>query len=1057
MAAPSFDELLKDIPEEKLRQPCHDYHLNELALFITEWQSMAPFLGLTDSEEEEIAEDSRPLKRKKVAMLRKWKEKFGHEATYLKLANVFWKLKLIDLIEKLCELLSDSCASSLDDKPSAIKSYAEYLKCRYKKQNLTSLTLQWPPKPTCKVFNLAMIKNEPIQYGTVDKEHAKLMLQGKVSNVLHRSVAVKLEDILKIETQKRKIILIEGAPGSGKSTLASEICRKWSSGELFHEMEVVIFVELRDPAVQAAKCVEDLIPAESRSKAELVGKELQKAMGQNMLWVLDGWDEFSECNCPFQPAVDQLVKQPQYLNMHCSTIIITSRPVSTADLQRLASSRIEILGFTELEVKQYFEETLKSSEMVQKLREQLKERPVIQASCYLPLNAAIVMHLFKAHSHTLPRTVHGVFESLVCCCLTRHVQRQSEELQASPVSSLDDLPVDLQIPFNNICKLAFSGIQDNKITFTREDLQSVGLPQELHTLSLIQGIETFLPLKTSMTYNFLHLSIQELLAAFHISKLPQIDRVEIFRKLFGQPRFAAVFRFYAAFTKLATEGIREIVSNILIKETQRTHEDKPQLVYLLHVLYETQDLSLYRFVAPLLGGGIDVRSNVLSPIDCVSLGYCLSRIRFITSGKFKVCLEHCSLDDYKISLLVRELTENPLPCLVETDIDSFSRVGIIDMKLGGNSIHGGGVRSLSELIPCNVMCKLDFFSGSGNQIQVGEDGLGHLSQALTVNCYSSIVDLNLCYCSLEITHENGPGFCHMLQANKTLKFLKLSGNTGVCDVGVQYVAKGLMTNSTLNTLHLQQCAITPDGAQTLSNTLKIHCFLEELNLGMNPIADDGVVHIANSLRQNSTLKRLYLYQCDFSDKASQLLFTDCLMKNRSILNLDVSGNQILNTSDGCNYVAHSLQHNRTLKLLGLNGCGLSDQGIPSLATALEMNTTLEVLSLGWDPFTDAGLAVLGQSLSKNIGLAGFIIEQMNSDNVMITEKGLMYFIRCLQENYQLTKLGVVNIFTINAALLQQEVDVVNNVRNRKKMAELRLITNKSTFHSTHPWACDLET
>ena len=56
------------------------------------------------------------------------------------------------------------------------------------------------------------------------------------------------------------MILIDGASGSGKSTLTIHIYRRWSRGELFQEFTIVILVQLRDPAVQTAQSIANLIP-----------------------------------------------------------------------------------------------------------------------------------------------------------------------------------------------------------------------------------------------------------------------------------------------------------------------------------------------------------------------------------------------------------------------------------------------------------------------------------------------------------------------------------------------------------------------------------------------------------------------------------------------------------------------------------------------------------------------------------------------------------------------------------------------------------------------------
>ena len=78
---PSLDEQLAGISPEQLEQPCDDDHLLELSLSVTEWQSISPFLGLDETDEEAIIENYQPSLRR-LQMVRKWKKKFGQAATY---------------------------------------------------------------------------------------------------------------------------------------------------------------------------------------------------------------------------------------------------------------------------------------------------------------------------------------------------------------------------------------------------------------------------------------------------------------------------------------------------------------------------------------------------------------------------------------------------------------------------------------------------------------------------------------------------------------------------------------------------------------------------------------------------------------------------------------------------------------------------------------------------------------------------------------------------------------------------------------------------------------
>ncbi len=211
-------------------------------------------------------------------------------------------------------------------------------RCR---ENFTVFSVQWPPLPIKKAFNLAMIQQPKIQRGKIPDEYVRMTIAGKVDDILHMKTPVKLENIFRVDEEDRKVVLVEGAPGSGKSTLSWDICKGWGAGELFQEYEVVILVRLRDPKVQAATTLANLLPAKDDTMAESVASQIAACEGEKSLL------------------------------------------------------------------------------------ERVEENPVVASSCCLPLNAAIFVHLFLSGNQALPTTVHGIFTSLVLCCLSRY---QTERL-----------------------------------------------------------------------------------------------------------------------------------------------------------------------------------------------------------------------------------------------------------------------------------------------------------------------------------------------------------------------------------------------------------------------------------------------------------------------------------------------------------------------------------------------------------------------------------------------------------------------------------------------------
>lgn len=72
MLEPSLDVLLRarSLSKEDLRAVCPSEEVcNTLALKLTRWKELCPFIGLNESDEEEIDEDNRKFKQKKLGIV----------------------------------------------------------------------------------------------------------------------------------------------------------------------------------------------------------------------------------------------------------------------------------------------------------------------------------------------------------------------------------------------------------------------------------------------------------------------------------------------------------------------------------------------------------------------------------------------------------------------------------------------------------------------------------------------------------------------------------------------------------------------------------------------------------------------------------------------------------------------------------------------------------------------------------------------------------------------------------------------------------------------------
>ena len=742
-----------------------------------------------------------------------------------------------------------------------------------------------------------MIQKEEIQCGTID-EFVRQTITGKIDDILFKKTPLELKDIfLNIEDQQ-KLVLIEGAPGSGKSTLALHICQEWAEGKLFQEFDIVILVRLRDPLVRDAKMIADILPCVDRTMANEQDTVIKSFYGKGVLWVLDGWDELPS-DLQQDSIINKLIRpgMSQQSPLHKSTVIVTSRPSSSAELHLLVSSRVEVLGFTPHQLEQYFTECLNGdSQAVKTLLDRIRENPVVEGSCYLPLNASIVLNCFLCDNHSLPTSNHGIFTSLVQSSLKRFLKDRLGKTN-TPVGNItfpDLLPSELRMPFVQMCQLAYHGIDQNKVTFTHEDLTTLSITKDISDIGLLQSVLSILGDDQLAYYCFLHLSIQELLAAIHISLMSPEHQISVFDKLFGKNRFSAVFQFYAGITKLTTSrrflsklprllcpvpaSIFDLVRKIIKSECEGYDAPTPIFLTLMHCLYEAEDSSLCAFVADLLVHNLNLIRTIMNPIDCLSVGY-------FATNLFSLKIRECSIGNQGCKFLVQGLSKSP-----------HSQCKLTQLYLSYNDIRDQGIHHIAKLL--TNITSLSYIILSGNAI--GNSGLDNLCEALSTN--TSLTHLLLFKCSLTL-HDHG-AIPRLLRTNATLQYLDLSNNI-IGNIELSNLCDALSTNTSLKNLYLSNCSLT--------------------------ISDENGAALYQLLSENNSLENLTLYD---------------------------------NTVTSCHHIAAGLAVNKTLIILNLAHCKLTDHSIEELSTGLIDN--IKALSMyGNDSITEEGMKTLARHLTTH--------------------------------------------------------------------------------------------
>ena len=928
------------------------------------------------------------------------------------------------MIDILCLNFSDCSPKQFPQNP--LTSYASYLKELYTSMSQSHTSQHWAHLPRCEFIRIAMIKNEEIRRGGPEEEMIRLAQQGKIETILSHKESIDLVDlfpslrplvVLPPPPPPGRVCLIEGAPGLGKSTFALHICHQWAQGASWlAKFDLVILAYLRDETIQNAITLADIIPARSTEMSQSTASQLQANDGMNVLFIFDGWDEFPP-NKMKSSLVSTILRQPHKLSLHQSTVLITSRPVSTGNLLHIADRRVEILGFTRKQIREFIEKALDGNRtQIQQLVQHLEVHPVIEGYCYIPLHSAILVHIFLTMRGVLPTTRHELFCSFVLCCIVRECETHETDMVLPELSSFSDLSDDLKSKLNNLSLLAYNGIMQEKIIFYMKDLQKSYLPTNLPSLGLLQTIEGLALYGKSLSYNFLHLSIQELLAAYHISQMDSSEQLKVFKELFQSARFQAMLQYYCGFTKLDNPEIQKFISS-----HYRGRSSLSEFVPLLHCFYEAKQPSLSQLVDPTSFMSKHNSIEFFVPVDFLAVGYFI--VSFLSTcglesstnnAPLTLCIGHSSrgiisdpVDDHCIKLLLNELSKSPL----------FEKL-TLQLRRPSGSVMNCIAVYLNKFPLISQLTFNDVYLHTFLQEFVGEMLCTSNSiitkVRLTVEDYANVsikcVYLNKPLTELDISsnhycpsnkQELDRFLAKMIKENKSIKHLNLSQLS--CEF--TRIFESLQHNNTLVSLKLNEnCYLS---YETLAEMLRINKALTHLDLSQS--SDSMACLIFESLRHNSTLVHLNLSNSDatFSNQKTAQALVAMLQVNKSLTHLNLSHFKIFSGSGAC-CVFKCLQQNNTLVNLNLSYTGVAvtdSDTAQALVTMLQVNKSLTHLNLAHlENFSDFGAFCVFKGLQRNTALINL---NLGYCDVTITNPDTLTALTTLcQENDSLTHLNL---------------------------------------------------
>lgn len=398
---------------------------------------------------------------------------------------------------------SSNASSHLASHPASpvLLNYKRYLQSVYRARNLAPADKYLPSLKT-KYINLTVKIKEGYRLKELPISMADLMSSMKGDEPV-------------------KFILVEGPPGIGKSTFAWEVCRKWDAIPKLRDYDVVVFIKLREKWVLNATLLPELFryPADP-DISKSIAKELNDSQGLNLVLVLDGFDEVSH-NFHNESVLKSILHRK--LLPEC-TIILTTRPSARSKLQKdfqpQVSKRVEIIGFTEEERVRYITEVFSKEPNLQvNFLKYMFQIPHIKSMMYIPLNCAIIAQVYhesqRNHHLAIPKTRTQLYRALTHSFLLRYMMGKDSSIDCGALTMPEGLPGDEMAKFKILAKFAFDSYHNKEmeVTFFEEEMPEglvhFGFMNESTQLYASKGMER--------SYVFLHRSLQEYLAAWHLA------------------------------------------------------------------------------------------------------------------------------------------------------------------------------------------------------------------------------------------------------------------------------------------------------------------------------------------------------------------------------------------------------------------------------------------------------------------------------------------------------------------------------------------------------------
>ncbi|XP_026014072.1 NLR family CARD domain-containing protein 3-like, partial [Astatotilapia calliptera] len=608
-----------------------------------------------------------------------------------------------------------------------------------------------------------------------------------------------------------RTVLTKGVAGIGKTVLTQKFTLDWAEGKANQDIQFIFPFTFRELNVLKEKKF-SLVELIHYFFIETKQEGISSFEEFKVVFIFDGLDE---CRLPLDFRKTRILTDPKkstsvdvlLINLikgkllPSSRLWITTRPAAASQIPANCIDMVtEVRGFTDPQKEKYFRKRFSDKKLVSKIISHIETSRSLHIMCHIPvfcwITATVLEDVLKTtEGGELPKTLTEMYIHFLVVQAKVKKVKYDEGVETDPPWNPESRKM-----IESLGKLAIDQLQKGNLVFYKSDLTECGI--DITAASVYSGVFTEIfkeerGLYQDKVFCFVHLSVQEFLAALHVHLTFINSGVNLLEE--QQKNTQTENHFYQCAVNKAlqsTKGHLDLFLHFLLGLSVQTNQNLLQ--------------------------GLLKQTRISPQTNQETINYIKKKLSESLSAEQKINLFHC----------LHELNDRSL-------VEEIQR-----------SLNSGSL-STNELSPAQWSA-LVFILLSSDDLDVfdlkkysaSEQALLRLLPIVKASEKALLSGCNLSEISCE-------ALCSVLSSqSSSLRDLDLSNND-LKDSGVEVLCRGLESpHCELETLRLSGCMITEEGCSLLTKALSSPSSrLKELNLSYNHPGDAGVTLLEKSSQE----------------------------------------------------------------------------------------------------------------------------------------------------------------------------------------------------------------